>query len=60
MTTIHDVAKLAKVSPGTVSNAFNWPEKVKPATYERILAAAETLNYQPNAMAKGLSSGKNL
>lgn len=58
MTTIHDVAKLAGVSPGTVSNAFNWPEKVKPATYERILAAAETLNYQPNVMAKGLSSGK--
>lgn len=58
MTTIHDVAKLAGVSPGTVSNAFNWPEKVKPATYERIVAAAKTLNYQPNVMAKGLSSGK--
>lgn len=58
MATIHDVAKLAKVSTATVSNAFNWPDKVRPDTYERILAAAKALNYQPNIFAKGLSSGK--
>lgn len=58
MTTIHDVAKLAEVSAGTVSNAFNWPHKVKPDTYQRVLAAAKTLNYQPNILAKGLSRGK--
>lgn len=58
MATIHDVAKLANVSTATVSNAFNWPHKVKPDTYERIRAAAATLNYQPNIFAKGLSSGK--
>lgn len=58
MPTIHDVAKLAKVSTATVSNAFNWPDKVRPDTYERILAAAEALDYQPNIFAKGLSSGR--
>jgi len=58
MATIHDVAKLAKVSTATVSNAFNWPDKVKPDTYERILDAAKSLDYQPNIFAKGLSSGR--
>lgn len=58
MASIHDVAKLAKVSTATVSNAFNWPAKVKPDTYERILAAAAALDYQPNIFAKGLSSGR--
>lgn len=58
MATIHDVAKLAKVSTATVSNAFNWPDKVRSDTHERILAAAKALNYQPNIFARGLSSGK--
>lgn len=58
MATIHDVANLAKVSTATVSNAFNWPDKVRPDTYKRILAAAEALDYQPNIFAKGLSSGR--
>ncbi|MEM7128380.1 MAG: LacI family DNA-binding transcriptional regulator [Chloroflexota bacterium] len=58
MTTIHDVANLAKVSTATVSNAFNWPDKVKPDTYERVVAAAKSLDYQPNVFGKGLSSGR--
>lgn len=58
MATIHDVAKLAKVSTATVSNAFNWPQKVKPDTHARILNAAKVLAYQPNIFAKGLSSGR--
>lgn len=58
MATIHDVAKLAQVSTATVSNAFNWPNKVKPDTYARVVAAANSLDYQPNVFAKGLSSGR--
>lgn len=48
--TIADVANLAGCSITTVSRAFSVPEKVRPQTRERILQAAETLHYSPNAM----------
>lgn len=49
--TIADVANLAGCSITTVSRAFSVPEKVRPQTRERILQAAETLRYSPNAIA---------
>ena len=58
MSTIYDVAKLARVSPATVSNAYNRPHLIKPATHQRILAAAQALNYTPNVFAKALAGGK--
>ena len=45
--TIHDVAKRAGVSIGTVSNVINQKNKVAPDTTERILDAIKELNYIP-------------
>lgn len=40
-----DVARLAGVGIGTVSNVLNRPEIVAPATRERVLAAIEELQF---------------
>ncbi|GAA5165115.1 MULTISPECIES: LacI family DNA-binding transcriptional regulator [Amycolatopsis] len=50
-TTIYDVALHAGVSISTVSLALNSPNRVKPATLQRILAAADELQYVPKAEA---------
>ena len=52
--TIQDVARLAGVSIGTVSNALTGKRPVADATRQRILAAMDELGYQPNLMARGL------
>ena len=52
--TVQDVAQLAGVSTGTVSNALTGKRPVAEATRERILAAMDELGYQPNLMARGL------
>jgi LacI family transcriptional regulator len=54
--TIRDVAKLAGVSPITVSRVVNNLPGVSLATRERVNKAIDELNYVPNAMAKGLRS----
>lgn len=51
-----DVAKLAGVSPATVSRVLNNRNLVKGKTAERVLRAIEELNYHPNAAAKNLRS----
>lgn len=56
--TIHDVAKEASVSIATVSKALNNVNVVKPKTKEKVLAAAEKLNYIPNIMGKQLKKTK--
>ncbi|MDF9714976.1 LacI family DNA-binding transcriptional regulator [Nocardioides sp. ChNu-99] len=56
---VRDVARLAGVSPGTVSNALNHPEKVSPATRERILSAISELGFVPNDAARQLRRGTN-
>ena len=50
---VREVAKLAKVSIGTVSNVINRPEFVSPETVERVQAAMSQLNYQVGARRKG-------
>lgn len=55
MTTIADVARLGKVSVGTVSNVLNNPDKVKPETRERVFRVIEELNFHPNPSARNLS-----
>lgn len=57
--TIYDVASEADVSLATVSRVLNYPEKVKPATRERVLKAIRKLGYRPNAIARGLASRKS-
>ncbi|HEY0448636.1 LacI family DNA-binding transcriptional regulator [Actinophytocola sp.] len=49
--TIYDVATRAGVSISTVSLALNSPSRVKPATLQRILAAADELRFVPKAEA---------
>jgi len=58
-TTIHDVAKAAKVSTATVSNAFNSTGRITARTRERVLAIARRLKYYPNRHARSLASGSS-
>jgi DNA-binding LacI/PurR family transcriptional regulator len=57
---IWDVARLARVSPGTVSRALAGSPQVKPDTARRVLEAAQALHYRPNLAARRLSTGKTL
>jgi len=55
MASINDVARLAGVSIATVSRVVSdAPYAVSMETRERVLDAARTLDYVPNALARGL------
>lgn len=54
---ITDVAKAAGVAVGTVSNVLNKPERVLPATRERVEAAIAELNFVRNGSARQLRAG---
>lgn len=56
MTTIMDVAKLAKVSKTSVSRYLNGQNvgHMSEETKERIIAAIKELDYQPNSIARSL------
>ncbi|MFF2481762.1 LacI family DNA-binding transcriptional regulator [Paenibacillus sp. NPDC058071] len=54
-----EVAKLAGVSEATVSRVLNNVGPIKPATRERVLAAAAELGYVPNAQAQRLARRKS-
>jgi DNA-binding LacI/PurR family transcriptional regulator len=56
--TLRDVARLAGVSPSTVSRALSTPAVVNAATRARVQAAAERLGYEPNRAARGLITGR--
>lgn len=58
MANIKDVAKAANVSPSTVSRVFTGKIPVNDDTRKRVLTAAESMNYQPNAFAQGLKGGR--
>ena len=58
-TKIYDVAGSAGVSLATVSRVLNHPEKVKPATREKVLKIIKEKGYKPNANARGLASRKS-
>lgn len=57
--TIYDVAQRAGVSIATVSRALNSLASVRPATRDKVLAAMRELEFVPNSVARGLSSGKH-
>jgi LacI family transcriptional regulator len=61
LVTIRDVARVAKVHPGTVSRALNAETRVlvNPVTAERVLRAAEELGYRPNPIARGLKTNRS-
>jgi len=59
--TLRDVAKRAGVHPATASRALN-PETrllVSEETARRVLAAASTLGYRPNAVARSLRTRRS-
>lgn len=49
--TIYDVASRAGVSISTVSHTLNRPQRVNPATRQRVLDAIDELGYVPKAIA---------
>jgi LacI family transcriptional regulator len=53
-----DVASLAGVAVGTVSNVLNHPDLVRPQTRARVEAAMEQLGFIPNASARQLRAGR--
>jgi DNA-binding LacI/PurR family transcriptional regulator len=58
MATIRDVAKKAQVHPSTVSRVFSGNAAISEATRQRVLDAANSLGFQPNAIARSLSIQK--
>jgi LacI family repressor for deo operon, udp, cdd, tsx, nupC, and nupG len=58
VTSIHDVARAAGVSPATVSRALRGMDRVSPQTRSKVLAAAQELSYVASPSATSLVSGK--
>jgi LacI family transcriptional regulator len=56
--TIHDVAAHAGVAAMTVSRVLNGSARVAAGTRERIQKAIDELGYIPNALARGLLTGR--
>ena len=56
---VKEVAALADVSVGTVSNVLNWPERVAPATRQRVEAAIAELGFVRNEAARALRAGRS-
>lgn len=54
-----DVAQLAGVSTATVSRVLNNPERVDPATRQKVLEAARKLRYVPHGAARTLRSHRS-
>lgn len=57
--TLHDVARLAGVSPITASRAINKPEQVSTELLKRVEEAVARTGYVPNRIAGGLASSKS-
>jgi ribose transport system substrate-binding protein len=60
MSSIKDVAKLAKVSVATVSRVINQSAPVEAITQKKVEKAIAKLNYRPNLMAIGLRQQKTV
>jgi LacI family transcriptional regulator, gluconate utilization system Gnt-I transcriptional repressor len=56
--TLADVARVAGVSPITVSRALNTPGQLNAATLERVREAVSRTGYVPNRVAGGLASNR--
>lgn len=54
MATIYDVARLAAVSPATVSRVLNGRGDVNPELARRVEQSVRKLNYRPNGVARNL------
>lgn len=58
--TIDDVARLAGVSPKTVSRVVNAEAHVRDATREAVHEAIAALGYRPNLAARSLASSRSM
>ncbi len=58
--TIRDIARIAGVSPGTVSRAISGSPLVNVETRRRVMQVVQALNYVPNRVAQRLATGKTL
>ncbi|AXE37663.1 LacI family DNA-binding transcriptional regulator [Acidipropionibacterium virtanenii] len=56
--TLADVARQAGVAIGTASKALSGAPHVRQETRDKVLAAAESLQYQPSMAASSLKSGR--
>lgn len=56
--TIYDISRTTGFSPSTISRALHKPGRVKPATEKAIRAAAESLGYRINPMARFVTTGR--
>jgi DNA-binding LacI/PurR family transcriptional regulator len=59
--TISDVARLAEVTPAVVSRVLNDDEKlrIRAETRQKVLDAAQVLDYTPNGVARGLALARS-
>ena len=57
--TLADVAKVAEVSPITVSRALRGERRVDPALVDKVRAVAESMGYVPHPAARALASQKS-
>jgi DNA-binding LacI/PurR family transcriptional regulator len=60
MAKIDDVARLAKVSKGTVSNVFSQKRPTSNEVRERVMSVSRQLNYVPNHTARSLVTKKTM
>ncbi|WP_157976702.1 LacI family DNA-binding transcriptional regulator [Parahaliea mediterranea] len=59
MVSIKDVARLAGVSIATVSRALAEPDKVRPNTRDKVLAAVKQSGYVTNSLARSFRTNRN-
>ncbi len=57
--TIHDIARILKISASTVSRALNDNPRISKKTRKKVKELALKLNYQPNVVASNLRTGKS-
>jgi transcriptional regulator with XRE-family HTH domain len=53
-----ELAKLAGVSAGTVSNVSSGSTRVGESSRQKVLEAIRILNYQPNLIARSLKTNR--
>ncbi len=57
--TVSDVARLAGVAKATAARALGNYGAVSPTVLQRVLAAAQALDYRPNELARSMTTGRS-
>lgn len=58
MANMNEIARLARVSLGTVSNVLSGSPTVREPLRKRVMKAVDSLAYQPNQLSRGLRLNK--